>query len=340
MAPAGPIVRFTVESRRLGAARSASPGRVAALVAAAIGLACLMLPGRAAAESPAMATDLTVTVADGRLSVRLDEAPLDAVLEAIAAQTDVAIRVRGDPGTVRPQAFADLPLAVGIRRLTGERGLMMLFARADHRGEPGRLREVRVYGDLSSDDVARSRRPLTRTLGRQAKAPPSAAPEPPNYQKFAQGLAQELAKRGKAERLAAIRGLARQQDDATIEVLGALVALDPDGTVRRIATTALGNIGGEAAAAALEVALVDQDVEVRIQAMRGLHVIHGEAAAAALGELALGDADPALRRQAVHLLATLRSGEARSTIELAATDPDDAVRQAAEEALTRPRRWR
>ena len=46
--------------------------------------------------------------------------------------------------------------------------------------------------------------------------------------------------------------------------------------------------------------------------MRGLHVINGEAAAAALGELALGDADPGLRRQAIHLLATLRSDEART----------------------------
>ena len=74
--------------------------------------------------------------------------------------------------------------------------------------------------------------------------------------------------------------------------------------------------------------------------MRGLHAIEGEAAAASLGELALGDADPALRRQAIHLLATLRSEEARSTIALASTDPDNAVREAAEQALTRPRRWR
>ena len=111
--------------------------------------------------------------------------------------------------------------------------------------------------------------------------------------------------------------LARQQDEAAIELLGALLEHDPDPTVRRIAATALGNIGGEAVVPAFEAALADADVEVRIQAMRGLHVINGEAAAAALGELALGDADPGLRRQAVHLLATLRSDEARATIELA-----------------------
>jgi hypothetical protein len=74
--------------------------------------------------------------------------------------------------------------------------------------------------------------------------------------------------------------------------------------------------------------------------MRGLHALEGEAAAASLGELALRDADPGLRRQAVHLLATLRSPEARATLELAAADPDDAVRKAAEESLTRPQRWR
>jgi hypothetical protein len=290
-----------------------------------------MVAGGAAGESPVAGPDLAVTVADGRLSVRVDEVPLDAVLEAIAAQTEVAITIRGDPGTVRPQAFADLLLEAGIRRLAGERGLMMVFARPDDRSEPGRLREVRVYADLRSDDLARPHGPLTRTLGRLAKERPP-APEPPSYQ--------DLAKKDKSERLAAIRGLARQKDEAAIEVLGALLAHDPDGTVRRIAATALGNIGGEDAATALESALADQDVEVRIQAMRGIYVIGHEAAAESLGELALGDADPELRRQAVHLLATLRSDEARSTIDLAASDPADSVRQAAEEVLTHPRRWR
>jgi hypothetical protein len=322
-----PLLSPRLGSRLIGAARPAT------LLAAAIGLGCLTLPySRAAAESPAAAADLTVTGADGRLSVRLDAAPLKAVLEAIAAQSDVRITLRGDPGTVQPQEFADLPLDAGIRRLTGERRLMMLFQPSDDPGEPGRLREVWVYGDPPVSDLTRAQRPLTRTLGELTKQPPPDAPEPPSYQ--------ELATKDKAGRLGAIRGLARQQDDAAIDVLGALVGHDPDATVRRIAATALGNIGGEAVVGALEAALADADVEVRIQAMRGLHAIDPEAAAASLGELALGDADPGLRRQAVHLLATLRSDEARSTVELAASDPDDAVRQAAEEALTRPRRWR
>lgn len=328
-----PLASRWLGSRRVGAARAAATGRWAAL--AGLGLLAFGCAGAAAVgaeETPAAAPDLAVTVADGRLSVRVDAAPLDAVLEAIAAQTDVAITIRGDPGTVQPQAFADLPLAAGIRRLAAERGLLMVFARPDGRGAPGRLRQVRVYGDPPSDDLAPSERPLTRTFGKLAKEPPPAAPPPPDYE--------ELATRNKGERLMALRGLARQQDEAAIEVLGALTTHDPDATVRRIAATALGNIGGEAVVAALEAALGDPDVEVRIQAMRGLHAIEGEAAAAPLGELALGDADPGLRRQAVNLLATLRSDEARSTIDLAVSDPDDSVRAAAEEALARPRRWR
>ena len=169
MALAGRIVRFTVGSRRIGAARPALRARRVALVAGAIGLGCLMVPGGASGESPAAAADLAVTVADGHLSVRVGEAPLEAVLEAIAAQTEVAITIRGDPGMVRPQAFADLPLDAGIRRLAGERGLMMVFARADDRGVPGRLQEVRVYGDPPADDLARS--PRTRMFGKRAKTP-------------------------------------------------------------------------------------------------------------------------------------------------------------------------
>ena len=91
--------------------------------------------------------------------------------------------------------------------------------------------------------------------------------------------------------------------------------------------------GGEGVVPALETALADADVEVRIQAMRGVHAIDPEAAAAPLGELALRDADSGLRRQAIHLLASLRSDEARATVELAASDPDDTVRQAAEDLL-------
>ena len=116
------LVRFVMGSRRIGAAPTASAA-LRPRVAAAIGLACLTLPcGGAAADAPDNASDLAVTVADGRLSVRVDEAPLEAVLEAIAAQTDLAIIIRGDPGTVGPAAFADLPLDAGIRRLAGERG--------------------------------------------------------------------------------------------------------------------------------------------------------------------------------------------------------------------------
>lgn len=329
-----PLARIAVGSRRLGATPAASPGHAAAFVATAIGLGYLMLPcARADDESAAAASDLTVTVVDGRLTVRLDETPLEAVLEAIAAQTDLRITIRGDPGMVRPQEFSDLPLEAGIRRLTGERGLMMVFARAGDRGEPERLQQVRVYGDQRSGAITRSRRPPTRTLGKEpTPATLERTPEPPSYQ--------ELAAKDKGERLVAIRGLARRKDDAALEALGALLAHDPDHTVRRIAATALSNIGDEAAAAALEAALSDSDTEVRIQAMRGLRVINGEAAAAPLSELALGDAEPELRRQAIHLLATLRSDEARSTVELAASDPDDAVRAAAEEVLNHPRRRR
>jgi HEAT repeats/PBS lyase HEAT-like repeat len=330
---AGRFVGFVLGSRRSGAARATLAFPEATLVACAIGLGCLTLPyARAADPSPAASADIAVTVADGRLSVRVEEVPLETVLEAFAAQAGVAITIQGDPGTVSAQAFTDLPLDVGIRRLAGERRLLMVFARADDRGRPGRLQQIRIYGDPPSDNLARPREPLTRTLGKLTEEPTASAPEPPSYQ--------ELAAKDKGVRLAAICGLARQQDEAAIEVLSALLAHDPNATIRRIAATALGNIGGDAGAAALKAALLDQNVEVRIQAMRGLHAIDPEAATAPLGELALDDADPGLRRQAVHLLATLRSDEARATVELAASDPDDTVRQAAEEALTRPRRWR
>ena len=302
-----------------------------AVILTAVGLGCVAAVTVAADEAskPAM----LVRVDDGLLSVQLDEAPLEAVLEAIAAQTEVVITLRGDLGAVRPQAFSDVPLGEGIRRLVDEHASLMIYEQPTARGAAGRLRELRVHGQVVSDEATpgdRARSQRVRTL-RQAPNHPPPAPLP-TYQ--------ELALKAKGERLGAIRKLARREDEAALEVLGALVAQDPDATVRRIAATALSNLGGEDAAAALEVGLGDQDADVRIQAMRGLQAIEREDGAERLGALALGDDNPEIRRQAVHLLGTLRSAEAWSTIESATSDPDDAVRAAAGKLLDRPRRGR
>ncbi|MGH6920633.1 MAG: hypothetical protein ACREJ0_23350, partial [Geminicoccaceae bacterium] len=171
------------------------PARLAVILTA-VGLGCIAAVTVAADE--AVAPAMLVTVDDGLLSVQLDEAPLEAVLEAIAAQTEVVITLQGDLGAVRPQAFSDLPLGEGIRRLVDERALLMVYERPTARGAAGRLLEVLVHGQVVPDEGDRARSQRVRTLRPATNQPPPTAPLP-TYQ--------ELAVKGKAERLGAIRKL-------------------------------------------------------------------------------------------------------------------------------------
>jgi hypothetical protein len=270
--------------------------------------------------SSAGRSDVVIVVDDGRLSARVGAAPLEEVLQAIVAQTDLAVEVSGELGDVRPQEFSALTFEAALRRLIGDRGLVMIYDQAE--GHQRRLAKVRVYGYLVPDPAARqaaAQRVRVRST-REAASPNSYA---------------DLAGKSKDERLRAVGRLARAKDQASREVLTAMVAQDPEAGVRRAAVSALGKIGGAEVVAAIDAALLDPEAEVRLSALRTLHGLQGEEAAPRLSAVALGDQDSGLRRQAILLLGSLKSDEAWSTIEAATSDSDPAVRQAAERALAR-----
>ena len=270
-----------------------------------------------AATAPARAADesgqprLYVEVEDGLLTVRVGEVPLDEVLRMIGEHGGFKLSLRGKLGLVRPQSFSDLPLHKGIQRLAGNNSLIMIQAV----GEDGtkRLAEVKVYGAtaLARKKPAERVRDLNRPDEELAN----------------------LASLERGPRLRAVRALARRKDASAISALALVLADDRDATVRRIAATALGNIGGEQAAASLIGALADEDPTVRIRATRGLRMIKGADAAPMLGEVAMGDRDPEVRRLTIHLLGALDSPEARRILESAMSDPDPAIREAAKRAL-------
>jgi HEAT repeat protein len=137
-----------------------------------------------------------------------------------------------------------------------------------------------------------------------------------------------------SERFARVRELARQGGPDSLPALGEALGQDPDPALRRAAAAAIGNIGGPEAFGLLEGALGDDDASVRLQAIRGLRAADPATAVNAYGDVVRQDPDPAVRRAAVDLAASLGL-EGAQVLELALDDDDERVRQAAERALQR-----
>lgn len=279
--------------------RTRRPNPPAAILAALL----LGMGTFAAVHTNASAAEPLEVAVDGeRLSVTVSKMPLKEVLAKIGEAAGFRVKVRGEAGDVRPQTFRGLPFEKGIELLVGDNGYVII--REDGAEGASHVAQVLVYGNAGGDGKQVVREPRVQT----ASAP------------------QEL---DRGERLRLVRQLAREKDT---KALANYLAQDSDASVRRIAATALGNISDDAAAAALQGALTDQDPSVRIRATRGLRLIMGAEAASLLSAIATTDKDPEVRRLTVHLLSELEGPIARAAVRSALNDPDEAVRRAAERA--------
>ena len=307
------------------------------------------LPARwaLAAEDDSPRSAVHVTVDGGLLTVDARNAPLADVLRAIAERAGFWLTLRGDLSRAVTWSFTGVPLDQSIRWLAGDNGLVMIYAPTG--GEAGErlLRDVRVYGLPNGRVVTIEPVPQENSLDR---------------------VYQDLAQRDRVTRLRFVRSLAREATVSATDDLASVLAKEKDSAVRRVAAMGLGEIGGTEAVAALTAALgdknrlirilaihglgkiggeespevlmpalADEDASVRIQAMLALHKVGGVGTAGVLGEVAVKDPDPEVRRATVRILGKLGSDEAWQPLQDATTDPDLAVRLAAEAALERLR---
>lgn len=120
----------------------------------------------------------TFTLVGGRLSVEINNIPADELLGEIGQAAGLRVRVRGELGVVRPQAFHDLPLDEAIRRLFAgdERSLIMLYdeVEGDHR-----LAEVRLSPRSTAPARAERQPPAAETRVVAGAIPVHAPPPPP-----------------------------------------------------------------------------------------------------------------------------------------------------------------
>jgi HEAT repeats len=241
----------------------------------------------------------TLTVTDGRLTVRLADAPLERVLAALADATGAHFDVDAVPGERVTEELIDLPIEESLRRLLPGRQVIIVYEQFP--GGPARLAAVHGYGDSVSSARGRpDREDAAASSFRVPVEPPDATLDLPAHR------------------------------DTLVRVL----STSQKGTVRQSAAEQLGRPDGDGIEPALGQALADADPDVRQSAARALGRTWDEGAIAPLATALHDDGDTAVREAAAQALGQLWSERAADALSVAlVTDPSRAVREAAARAL-------
>jgi len=276
-----------------------------AIILTAVLLAGLPDTSALSAQAPApeaSAPSQSVTVDRGLLTVDVRDMPLDEVLRTISDRSGVNITVHSGGATKVTQTFSGLGLDEGIRRLAPAYNVVLVYGSAEPEGRPGatRLVEVHVYETSKS--------PVTAVVD-------------PQQRSTQLRTVRELSRRAHAREPGALTSLAD------------LLARDPDPAVRRSAAEALASLREPEAVTALRTGAADQDPTVRGSSLTSLGQMRDENSVGLVAQGATRDPDPTVRRSAVWALSTLQSEEAHRALEVAASDADPLVKQAAAGAL-------
>lgn len=275
----------------------------------AVGTALFLCASGGAAAESAHEQTLEVRLEKARLSVEVGAVPLVGVLSAIAEQTGAKLLVRGDTGSVRPQAFTDKPLAEGIRQLVEPNHLVMTFAPATDPDAGPRLASLTVYASTAPSPGKAGAEPV--------QGPSQADPQEPRSD------------------LPSVGDFARGGDERLVAALSRALARDPEALMQGAARRGSPPFEGPEDIYAHRAALASEDPADRIEALQAIGEDGGDRAIGPLFEVLVGDQEAAVRRTAVHILAGLDAEDALAALQGALSDPDPLVRADAAQALGR-----
>jgi HEAT repeat protein len=230
-----------------------------------LGLLFVTATGAAAGSVPAAPGAGPVTevrVDNGRLSVRLQDAPLGDLLRIIGQQAGLTVTLRGDFSRPVTLSFENVPMEEAIRRLV--RGDSVAFSYADAANpRQAALSGVWVLGATPGGEpqVVVEAAPPTSPSEVAAGAPsPDAtdgsAPVPG-------GSNADRTKRAASDRIRAIQDLARTEGVAAASALHDALRHENEARVRLAAVGALASMRTEEARAGLESAAKDPDPRIR-----------------------------------------------------------------------------
>ena len=258
-----------------------------------------------------------VQIVDGMVTVDAREAPVRALLEAIARETGLVLEgAEWLTGTITV-SFERQPLEEAVPLVLGDRSYALAF---EHRGaaapRPARLRlfESPAPPDPAGDEAASPGPADRETLFDQLENGAEPVDRMDAIDALIDRAEPEAARRiGLAAlrdpddgvRRAAIAALALLGGNSAVEQLEPVLA-DPVGDIREAAVDALGQIGTDRAARGLTAALRDDSDEIRLLAIDALGAIGGATAIQLLEYVRAADEDADLRAAADDWLADLR----------------------------------
>ncbi len=259
----------------------------------------LMIGSLAFFDGNAAAID--VSVDEGRVTLRAENAPIEAVLEALVAESGLELINQATPGRVVSLELDGLTLADTLLRLLESDDSFQLYVPAEREPNNSAVPILWVF-DSGTGDVY-----------------------------VIEYLETMLLRGSVSERKSAIRRLADLATPGAVNAL-ALAVADDDERVRRAAMRALTDIGDESALAVLASAMADDDPAVRARIANSLGRAHGPEPLAYL-DIALRDDDPRVRTAAAEALGDLGDPTARQRLREALKDDDPDVRERALDVL-------
>jgi hypothetical protein len=322
-------------------AERARPGlRVAAASLLYLGL--LQAPDLCAAadDTPdvsAAARPVMIKAEDDRVSARVQEAPLQDVLQAFSDATGIEIVISGPADETISVEFEDLPADEALRTILGERSSMGFYARDESASDdtPPRLSKAWIF-----KGVARSRATLPVRKNRRT---PGSTPRADPFESLKR---QALTDKSPDRRKRAINALVAADDEKAKSALVRALLNDRDAEVRQAALDNLLWYDDEAPRQPLiKAALRDSSPEVRRLAIEEgfAELAEDDPAARRVLIQGLSDKDASIRLIVVEALGNLASFEeedkdVQRALVRALNDKDENVRLAAIEGLEETQR--
>jgi HEAT repeat protein len=273
---------------------------------------------------------LHVQIADNIVTVEARDVTVEALLREIARQSGLAVLLH-DPLDERVTLeLQGLPLSEAIRRILRDQSFALRYVGSPQSAENPNGEQpdmLWVFSKRPRDDHASL---ITRNA-RRAQGPDDSLGTP-DADEGVVPLSLALADDDVKVRLKAVSALIDIGGEQAAAALAAVTLSDKDASVREEAVYGLGEIGGETGMQVLEQALMDPDGRVREAAVEAFTDIGGSESARALA-VALNNQDASLRAEAVDALGEIGGETAIRVLRQALADEQSFIREAAAEFL-------
>ena len=304
-------------------------------------LAGFFLDAASAQRSPTVSqrsADWQIIVANKRISIKAQDAPLEQVLRVIGQKSAVQIVAPSVGDASVSDEFNNLTLEAAVRRLLGQWNIAYFYSwRAERAGMPLVLvlSAVRVF-DRNGGAKSNMGVVVKQDCQEPRLAAKNPAPRDPEIDAEAARWSQRLvASVDEKSREQSAARLGKLGTPASIDLLSRVATENPDYSMRLAAVNGLGKSWSDDSVAPLSRALLeDDDAVVRESAARGLGQSWSEAAVQPLLTALLNDRDPVVREQAARALGRVAGDEAVGGLTQALNqDRRWYVREAAARAL-------